>query len=178
MSLPLSSISVYSLTWESQITGATGFVGFAVLAKALQAGYKVRISVRKAAQIEIIKSHVLIAPYVEKGVVEFAVVPDITVKGAFDEALKDVVGVLHIASPLPAAVCIPDQNYFKLCTFKLIRIGTDESTDRRPGKRYHPPRHKRHNLHPKLRPLPPHHQTHRHNLFRRRHHGRSSPHGR
>ncbi|KAH7400168.1 hypothetical protein BKA64DRAFT_476332 [Cadophora sp. MPI-SDFR-AT-0126] len=92
------------------ITGATGFVGFAVLTKALQAGYKVRISVRKAAQIETLKSHVLIAPYVEKGVVEFAVVPDITVKGAFDEALKDVVGVLHIASPLPSATEDPEND--------------------------------------------------------------------
>lgn len=61
---------------------------------------------RKAAQIETLKSHVLIAPFVEKGVVEFVVVPDITIKGAFDEALKDVVGVLHIASPLPAPVRI------------------------------------------------------------------------
>ncbi|KAL5327869.1 hypothetical protein ACEPPN_005575 [Leptodophora sp. 'Broadleaf-Isolate-01'] len=92
------------------ITGATGFVGFAVLTKALQAGYKVRISVRKAAQIETLKSHVLIAPFVEKGVVEFVVVPDITIKGAFDEALKDVVGVLHIASPLPAPTEDPEKD--------------------------------------------------------------------
>ncbi|KAK0102613.1 hypothetical protein ONS95_006222 [Cadophora gregata] len=92
------------------ITGATGFVGFAVLTKALQAGYKVRISVRKAEQIETLKSHVLIAPYVEKGVVDFAVVPDITVKGAFDSALKDVVGVLHIASPLPQATNDPEKD--------------------------------------------------------------------
>ncbi|EPE31987.1 NAD(P)-binding Rossmann-fold containing protein [Glarea lozoyensis ATCC 20868] len=82
------------------ITGTTGFVGFAVLQKALQAGYKTRIAVRKESQIGQLKSHRLIKDFAAKGFVEGVVVPDIGAEGAFDEALKDVVGVLHIASPL------------------------------------------------------------------------------
>jgi nucleoside-diphosphate-sugar epimerase len=41
---------------------------------------------------------------VSKNTVDFVVVPDITVNGAFDKALKDVAGVLHVASPLPKEV--------------------------------------------------------------------------
>jgi uncharacterized protein YbjT (DUF2867 family) len=70
------------------------------LQKALQAGYKTRIAVRKESQIEKLKSHRLIKDFAAKGFVEGVVVPDIGAEGAFDEALKDVVGVLHIASPL------------------------------------------------------------------------------
>ena len=37
--------------------------------------------------------------------IEFFIVPDITADGAFDDVLKDVVFVEHVASPLPRAVC-------------------------------------------------------------------------
>ncbi|KAE9366925.1 NAD(P)-binding protein [Stipitochalara longipes BDJ] len=83
------------------ITGATGFIGFAVLIDALKAGYRLRVSVRRHSSIEELSSHPKIAPYISKNAVEFVVVPDITVDGAFDEVLKDVIGVLHVASPLP-----------------------------------------------------------------------------
>ncbi|CAG8975803.1 hypothetical protein HYALB_00008244 [Hymenoscyphus albidus] len=82
-----------------RITGATGFIGFAVLTKALQSGYRVRIAVRREVQIETLKNHALIQPFANQ--LEGIIVPDITAEGAFDEALKDVVGVLHLASPLP-----------------------------------------------------------------------------
>ncbi|RYN45659.1 hypothetical protein AA0118_g12782 [Alternaria tenuissima] len=72
------------------ITGATGFVGFAALTDALQQGYTARVSVRQAAQIDKIKEHDFVKPFVQKGAVQFAVVPDITIPGAFDQALKDV----------------------------------------------------------------------------------------
>ena len=57
-------------------------------------------SIRKAAQSEQIKSAKSIQPYLEN--VEFVIVPDITVGGTFDEALKNMVFVEHIASPLAA----------------------------------------------------------------------------
>lgn len=85
------------------ITGATGFVGFAVLLEALKAGYRVRISVRRASQAEELESHQLIAPFVSK--VECVVVPAITAEGAFDETLEGVTYILHVASPLPKPVC-------------------------------------------------------------------------
>lgn len=81
------------------ITGATGFLGFAVLLKALRAGYSVRISVRLAAQATAIKSHHLIAPF--SSALSFVVVPDITLPGAFDSALEGVSYIQHVASPLP-----------------------------------------------------------------------------
>jgi uncharacterized protein YbjT (DUF2867 family) len=73
-----------------------------VLVTALQAGYRVRASVRRSEQSEQIKSAKSIQPYLNK--LEFIVVPDITVDGAFDAALKDVIFVEHIASPLARPV--------------------------------------------------------------------------
>jgi nucleoside-diphosphate-sugar epimerase len=85
-----------------QITGITGHVGFKVLVTALQAGYTVRGAIRREAQIDTIKSQASIRPFLDQ--LSFVIVPDITVDGAFDAALKDVTYVLHIASPLPAPV--------------------------------------------------------------------------
>jgi nucleoside-diphosphate-sugar epimerase len=79
-------------------------VGFKVLATALQAGYTVRGAIRREAQIDTIKSQASIQPFLDH--LSFAIVPDITVDGAFDAALKDVTYVLHVASPLPGAVSI------------------------------------------------------------------------
>jgi len=80
------------------ITGVSGHVGFRVLATALAAGYKVRATVRKEEQINTIKATKSIKSHVNN--LEFVVVPDILKDGAYDEALKDVTYILHIASPL------------------------------------------------------------------------------
>jgi uncharacterized protein YbjT (DUF2867 family) len=93
------------------ITGATGFVGFAVLREVLRGGYLVRISVRRPSQVEEIKSHHLISPFSSK--ISFVVVPDITASGAFDSALEGVTYILHIASPLPKPVCLCES--FPIC---------------------------------------------------------------
>lgn len=79
-------------------------MGFAVLTQALRSGYRVRASVRHAGQIADIQSHALIKPFVDQGHLDFVLVPDITAEGAFDAVLKDVVGILHIASPYPRPV--------------------------------------------------------------------------
>ncbi|KAK9242947.1 hypothetical protein V1506DRAFT_555751 [Lipomyces tetrasporus] len=81
------------------ITGATGHVGFAVLVAALKSGYRVRATVRCQGQIEDIRSHRSIKPFVEN--LDFVIVPDITALGAFDGTLHDVTYIEHIASPLP-----------------------------------------------------------------------------
>ena len=85
-----------------KITGATGFIGFAVLSNLLKAGYRVRISVRRDAQIEVIKQRPSIKLFADQ--LTFVVVPDITVDGAFDAALQGVVYIQHIASPIPRQV--------------------------------------------------------------------------
>jgi len=87
-----------------QITGITGHVGFKVLVTALQAGYRVRGTIRREAQIETIKSQASIQPFLDQ--LSFTIVPDITLDGAFDAVLNEVTYVLHIASPPPSAVSL------------------------------------------------------------------------
>ncbi|KAF1979156.1 putative 3-beta hydroxysteroid dehydrogenase/isomerase [Bimuria novae-zelandiae CBS 107.79] len=82
------------------ITGPTGFVWFKTLLIALEAGHTVRAVIRRAEQAKKLQTHPKIAPYASK--VEFAVLPDLTSAGAFDDKLEGVVAVLHIASPLAA----------------------------------------------------------------------------
>ncbi|KAF7585964.1 hypothetical protein BBP40_009755, partial [Aspergillus hancockii] len=79
------------------ITGATGFIGSQVALRVLQAGYRVRLAIRRAEQADKLRR--IFADY-EK-LLEFAIVPDITAEGCFDDALKDAEYVLHLASPLP-----------------------------------------------------------------------------
>ncbi|KAF2020251.1 NAD dependent epimerase/dehydratase [Aaosphaeria arxii CBS 175.79] len=79
------------------ITGSTGFIGTHVLQKTLEAGYKVRLSLRKESQISDIK--VLFSKYTSQ--IDYAIIPDLAKPGAFDTALQGVTHVLHIASPMP-----------------------------------------------------------------------------
>ena len=62
--------------------------------------------VRREAQIDTIKSQESIKLYLAH--LSFTIVPDITVDGAFVDALKDVTYVLHIASPIPSPVSLFD----------------------------------------------------------------------
>ncbi|GIC90528.1 uncharacterized protein Aud_006963 [Aspergillus udagawae] len=80
------------------VTGASGFVGCATALVALKAGYRLRLSVRKEAQIDRIKS--VLSPYLSR--LDFVVLPDITKASSFSGHLDGVDYVLHIASPLPA----------------------------------------------------------------------------
>lgn len=79
------------------VTGATGFIGSQVVASALRDGYSVRVSVRKSEQIDTLKGIF----HNDAARLQFVVVPDISVAGAFDEALDDVKVVFHLASPMP-----------------------------------------------------------------------------
>ncbi|CEL09801.1 Putative Catalytic activity: dihydrokaempferol 4-reductases convert to Cis-3 (Precursor) [Aspergillus calidoustus] len=79
------------------ITGATGFIGSAVAIKTLQAGYSLRISVRKEEQIPKLKA----ALSGFEGKIDFVVIPDITQRSAFAGKLDGADYVVHLASPLP-----------------------------------------------------------------------------
>lgn len=79
------------------ITGATGFIGSAVALEALNAGYSLRISIRKESQIPKLKK--ILSQFEDK--IEFVVVPDITQESSFAGKLEGVEYVLHLASPLP-----------------------------------------------------------------------------
>jgi nucleoside-diphosphate-sugar epimerase len=63
----------------------------------LEAGYKVRVALRNVAGSEKIKAFKSIAPYESQ--IEYIIVPDITVPGAYDDAVKGVKYVVHVASP-------------------------------------------------------------------------------
>jgi nucleoside-diphosphate-sugar epimerase len=80
------------------ITGATGHLGFATLIEALSRGYKVRAAVRSEAKFNVIASAPSTQPYASQ--LTSVVVPDITTPGAFDDAVKDVKYIVHLASPL------------------------------------------------------------------------------
>ncbi|GAQ46011.1 hypothetical protein AtubIFM56815_007179 [Aspergillus tubingensis] len=79
------------------ITGATGFIGSAVAIKTLQAGYSLRISVRKEEQIPKLKA--ALSEYEDR--IEFVITPDITQQSSFAGKLDGAKYVLHIASPMP-----------------------------------------------------------------------------
>lgn len=77
------------------ITGATGFIGSATALAALEAGYRLRISVRKpSATLESV-----FAEYHRQ--IDYVIIPDITDEAAFDGGVLDGVDyVMHLASPL------------------------------------------------------------------------------
>ncbi|KAJ5888649.1 dihydroflavonal-4-reductase [Penicillium taxi] len=79
------------------ITGATGFIGAQTVENALKAGYRVRLSVRKAEQEAVVRSR-----YPEfQDHIETIVIADLSKPESFNTALKDVDYVFHIASPMP-----------------------------------------------------------------------------
>ena len=79
------------------ITGATGFIGSHVVQQTLAAGYKVRLSVRKQAQIDGIRN--LFSEHANN--LDFVIVSDFTAPDAFTKALQNVTYVFHLASPMP-----------------------------------------------------------------------------
>lgn len=81
------------------LTGATGYLGYLTLIALLKEGYQVRAAIRsrsKAAKVEAAPSFKALSP-----TVEWVVVPDMTASGAYDEAVKGVKYIVHVASPIP-----------------------------------------------------------------------------
>ncbi|EXJ88190.1 hypothetical protein A1O1_05120 [Capronia coronata CBS 617.96] len=81
------------------MTGSTGHVGYRTLIEALSKGYKVRAAVRSEAKIAELKAAKPSQPYLDQ--LSFVIVSDMEKDGVFDEAVKDVDFIVHIASPLP-----------------------------------------------------------------------------
>ncbi|KAK6366217.1 hypothetical protein LTS17_010723 [Exophiala oligosperma] len=73
------------------LTGGTGHVGYSTLIEALSKGYNVRAAVRSEAKAAEIRASKSTKPYL---------VPNIEENGAFDEAVRGVDYIVHIASPL------------------------------------------------------------------------------
>ncbi|KAJ4485402.1 D-lactaldehyde dehydrogenase [Lentinula aciculospora] len=78
------------------VTGANGFVATWVIDNLLQRGYSIRAAVRTEA-----KGQYLLEQFNSYGAkIELAVVGDIAKETAFDDAVKNVDGVVHTASPV------------------------------------------------------------------------------
>ena len=78
------------------VTGVSGFIAGHTANQLLEAGYKVRGTVRSLDKADwLYKS--FDGKY-GKGKFEAVVVPDMMAEGAFDEAIKGVSGVCHMAS--------------------------------------------------------------------------------
>ncbi|KAJ6595876.1 D-lactaldehyde dehydrogenase [Mycena vulgaris] len=88
------------------VSGANGFIAVWVLQTLLEKGYSVRGTVRSAS-----KAAHLDGLFKEKypGKWEWVVVADITKEGAFDEAVKSVDGILHMASPFSYEITSPEE---------------------------------------------------------------------
>ena len=83
------------------LTGASGHVGFRTLVTALEAGYRVRATVRSQAKVDAILATPSIKSLSPGPNLSFVLIPDILADDAYEEALKDVTYVVHVASPIP-----------------------------------------------------------------------------
>lgn len=80
------------------LTGATGLVGFAVLQKLIEQNYRVRLAIRTPSKKQEIYD-ALDRAHLSSNL-DFVIVPDMQVTSAFDQAVKGVRYVVHVASPL------------------------------------------------------------------------------
>jgi short subunit dehydrogenase-like uncharacterized protein len=79
------------------ITGSTGFIGSHITAAYLERGYLVRVAVRSQAAI----SHVFSTHEEYADRLSLCIVPDLTLRGAFDSAVSGVYGVRDPVIPCP-----------------------------------------------------------------------------
>jgi nucleoside-diphosphate-sugar epimerase len=81
------------------ISGVNGYIAAVTAKYFLDHGHSVRGTVRKASSAQAMIDGPL-KSYAESGKFTIAEVPDITVDGAFDEAVKGVTAIAHLASPV------------------------------------------------------------------------------
>ncbi|OJT06428.1 hypothetical protein TRAPUB_2703 [Trametes pubescens] len=83
------------------ISGLNGFVATDIALAFLEAGYRVRGTVRSQAKADIWLRLPAFAPFIARGQVEVVFVSDIVRPGAFDDALAGVDYFLHTIAQLP-----------------------------------------------------------------------------
>jgi nucleoside-diphosphate-sugar epimerase len=86
------------------VTGANGYIAGPVIEAFLKAGYAVRGTVRSKASANALVE--ALSQYRED--IEIVEVPDIVAPGAFDDAVKGVYGIAHLASPVSLSFTDPE----------------------------------------------------------------------
>ncbi|KAF2444038.1 NAD(P)-binding protein [Karstenula rhodostoma CBS 690.94] len=89
------------------ISGLNGYIAAVTAKQLLDNGYHVRGTVRKSSSATPLVEGPLKA-YAESGALSVVEVPDITVPGAFDEAVKGVTAIAHLASPVSFSFTDPE----------------------------------------------------------------------
>ncbi|KAI0323770.1 D-lactaldehyde dehydrogenase [Cubamyces sp. BRFM 1775] len=89
------------------VTGANGYIGVWAVLALLSRGYSVRGTVRSPNKVGLLSEIVFRKAPGAKARFTGHVVPDITAPGAFHEAVKDVDGVIHLASPTSIGIVDP-----------------------------------------------------------------------
>ncbi|KAH9941821.1 NAD(P)-binding protein [Epithele typhae] len=87
------------------VTGANGFIAGWIIKDLLTHGFSVRGVIRAEGKGDALRT--ALTENVEK--LEFVVVPDITLPGAFDSALEGVDAIVHTASPVTVVCDHPDE---------------------------------------------------------------------
>lgn len=97
-------------------------IGFKIMTLLLEAGYNVRAAVRDQAGFNKIST--LPPVFRHSSQLTCTVVPDITVPGAYDEAVQDVEYIIHVASPLVGHVQEgnPEVSYLQPAIRGSVRI--------------------------------------------------------
>lgn len=85
------------------ITGGSGHIGSRVIIDALEAGYAIRAVVRSQVKADRILSIPTIKKLNPGKKLDFIIVPDLLVDGAYYEAIKGATHVIHVASPITDA---------------------------------------------------------------------------
>lgn len=83
------------------ITGASGLVGFRVLVLALDAGHKVRYTVRSEEKAQVVRQNPAVQKLAPGDRLSSVLIPDFTAAGAFDSALDGVTHIVHAGAPTP-----------------------------------------------------------------------------
>ncbi|KAL4892518.1 hypothetical protein BDV59DRAFT_180096 [Aspergillus ambiguus] len=91
------------------VTGATGLIGFRVLVETLREGYSVRFVARSEEKAQKVLSRPVIQSLKAEDRLSHVLVPDVSVEGAYDEALQGVSYVLHVARPCQSRPMIPSR---------------------------------------------------------------------
>ncbi|KAJ4250991.1 hypothetical protein NW762_011641 [Fusarium torreyae] len=92
------------------LTGGTGFLGYEILVDLLKSGFRVRAAARSQVKIDAVQSAssiVSLGPSPTQ--LTFVIIPDMTIEGAYDEAVQGVDYIIHAAAPIHAWGLSQDQ---------------------------------------------------------------------